>query len=340
MKVMVALDGSPASDQALNEVLSRNWAPGTQVRLVHVAGNAQPKMVSSIFQSFGFHPPDNASADKVKETMVKIADDLSGRYVDVLFRSEVLKGDPVDTIMSFADAYHPDLMVVGTNNKSTMDALLLGSVSRTILDKASFPVLVARQSQMPPDSTKKRVLVAIDDSPPSAAGVEWLMEQSWLAGNDVCLLAVIEPLSSSSSSNIRKEATRQLSWKAEKALLDRLLLKWAEILRARLSLTTVYSGVVDGQPADTIIKAAKNWPADLIVMGSHGKSAIAKLILGSVSQKVSTDAHCSVEVVKGRESALFGQVLASVQSKEDFSEMLKDNKATQSGPHIMPPMGF
>src|SRR5262249_10333804 len=53
-------------------------------------------------------------------------------------------------------------------------------------------------------------------------------------------------------------------------------------------------------PAWAIIKKADAWQPELIVVGSHGHSAVSRFLLGSVSQKVLTEAHCSVRV--GRSS--------------------------------------
>src|SRR5262245_66302226 len=57
-----------------------------------------------------------------------------------------------------------------------------------------------------------------------------------------------------------------------------------------------------GAPASAIIKRADEWRPDLIVVGSHGRSAPGRFMLGSVSQKVVTEAHCSARVVRGRDS--------------------------------------
>jgi nucleotide-binding universal stress UspA family protein len=56
-----------------------------------------------------------------------------------------------------------------------------------------------------------------------------------------------------------------------------------------------------GSPASTILKKAEEWEPDLIVVGSHGRTAIGRLILGSTSHKIVTEARCSVRVARGRE---------------------------------------
>jgi nucleotide-binding universal stress UspA family protein len=54
-----------------------------------------------------------------------------------------------------------------------------------------------------------------------------------------------------------------------------------------------------GSPASAILNKADEWKPDLIVAGSHGRSALGRFIMGSVSQKVVTEAHCSVRVARG-----------------------------------------
>jgi nucleotide-binding universal stress UspA family protein len=57
-----------------------------------------------------------------------------------------------------------------------------------------------------------------------------------------------------------------------------------------------------GAPATVVIEKADEWRPDLIVVGSHGRSTLGRLMLGSVSQKVVTEAHCSVRVARSHES--------------------------------------
>src|SRR5215470_17130741 len=53
-----------------------------------------------------------------------------------------------------------------------------------------------------------------------------------------------------------------------------------------------------GNPADAILEKAKTWPADLIVVGTHGRSALGRVLLGSVSLKLIREAPCSVRVAR------------------------------------------
>jgi nucleotide-binding universal stress UspA family protein len=56
-----------------------------------------------------------------------------------------------------------------------------------------------------------------------------------------------------------------------------------------------------GRPADEILRTAKDWGADLIVLGSHGRSGVKRALLGSVAEEVLRGAHCAVLVVRPAE---------------------------------------
>jgi nucleotide-binding universal stress UspA family protein len=67
----------------------------------------------------------------------------------------------------------------------------------------------------------------------------------------------------------------------------------------RASGQSTVGRVYDGDPREAIVQAAERERADLLVLGSHGRSGLAKMMLGSVSSYVVTHAPCSVLVVKG-----------------------------------------
>jgi nucleotide-binding universal stress UspA family protein len=62
----------------------------------------------------------------------------------------------------------------------------------------------------------------------------------------------------------------------------------------------VRAETADGSPAAELIAAAERFRADLVVVGSHGRTALGRLLMGSVSQRVLTEAGCSVRVARGR----------------------------------------
>lgn len=74
------------------------------------------------------------------------------------------------------------------------------------------------------------------------------------------------------------------------------------ITRARQAGVRATSVLLEGLPADRIVRAARRLKADLIVMGTHGRSGLAKIFLGSVAGRVIATARCPVLTVRGRAS--------------------------------------
>jgi nucleotide-binding universal stress UspA family protein len=72
-------------------------------------------------------------------------------------------------------------------------------------------------------------------------------------------------------------------------------------IRERLSLpASVQEFLPTGDPATEIVTAAREWPADLIVLGSHGRKGVSRLLIGSVAEAVTRRAPCPVLVVRAR----------------------------------------
>ena len=85
-------------------------------------------------------------------------------------------------------------------------------------------------------------------------------------------------------------------WEAETKQAQALVTKVADGLRSNgLKVTTA---VEQGEPKSKILDAAEQWHADLIVLGSHGRTGLERFSMGSVSDAVARHAPCSVEVVR------------------------------------------
>ena len=87
----------------------------------------------------------------------------------------------------------------------------------------------------------------------------------------------------------------------------------------------VSAEAVSGKPADELIKKADGWNPDLLVVGSHGRSAVGRMILGSVSHKVLHESHCSVRIskqIKRKENTEL-RILLAVDGSEYAELMVK-----------------
>ena len=142
-----------------------------------------------------------------------------------------------------------------------------------------------------------KVLLAIDGSPHSDAAATEVGRRPWPPQTEVRVITVDPPLDGdllrSRAPTAFDELVRQQRHEAEKHLAQQLTR-----LRNAAPTLQVTGFLREGFPKEVILDEADQWGADLIVVGSHGKGAIRRLFLGSVSLAVATNALCSVEIVR------------------------------------------
>ncbi len=145
-----------------------------------------------------------------------------------------------------------------------------------------------------------KILLAVDGSPCSDQAVVEVSKRPWPEGSQIKVLNAFElplpitPEGWALSPNYFEELEMGMRRQA-RSIVERA----SRTLRTRLNPTiTVESAFVPGSPRAVILDEAKQWGADLIVLGSHGYRAWERFLLGSVSQSVISHAKCSVEVVR------------------------------------------
>lgn len=150
-----------------------------------------------------------------------------------------------------------------------------------------------------------KVLVAVDGSPLGDAAVDDVAARNWPPGTDIEVLTVIHsrtpllPDPAMVMAAIHHERLEQLRERAP-GLVDAA----ADRIRRRLPHLSVTTQVREGQPADSILKEAADWGADLIVLGSHARGLVARAVLGSVASGVAAAAECGVDIIRsGRPAA-------------------------------------
>jgi nucleotide-binding universal stress UspA family protein len=146
-----------------------------------------------------------------------------------------------------------------------------------------------------------RILLAFDGSSPSHDAVNEVARRPWPRATTVRIISVVTPYVPGAGEFVPGATTplevievheREAREAAARAA-DRL-----SSLGVPVEITTR-----QGDPATAIVEEAEDWSADLIVVGSHGRTGIQRLLLGSVAQAVVSRARCSVEIVR-RHSAV------------------------------------
>jgi nucleotide-binding universal stress UspA family protein len=142
-----------------------------------------------------------------------------------------------------------------------------------------------------------KILLAIDDSKYAGAAINQILAQTGALGAEVRVLHVVEPMpvfadGESWGSGPEFEILRKEQEKHGEELVTRA----AKTLRdAGCKVTTK---VEWGYPKVVILDQAREWRADLIVLGSHGRKSLEHFLIGSVSEAIARHAGCSVEIVR------------------------------------------
>ena len=150
-----------------------------------------------------------------------------------------------------------------------------------------------------------KVLLAIDGSSQSQAAVVEAAGLPWPKETEMEILTVIHPtipLLAEPTLVIAAMSVQEAEEQRQRAPL--LVQVASEQIRRGSPNVSVRTKILEGVPAHVIVEEARDWSADLIVVGSHGYGFMKRMLLGSVAGAVVANAPCSVHVVRSRSSAV------------------------------------
>jgi nucleotide-binding universal stress UspA family protein len=141
-----------------------------------------------------------------------------------------------------------------------------------------------------------KVLLGIDDSSFSDTVVQAIATQLKREAIEILVLHVLEPTVAEAVPEMSAGYAPELE--DEKQPAQVMVRRIADKLR--VIGFKAETSVEIGDPEVRILEVAAAWPADLVVVGSHGHTGIRDLLLGSVSESVARHAKCSVEIVRAQ----------------------------------------
>lgn len=151
---------------------------------------------------------------------------------------------------------------------------------------------------------RAQVLLATDGSECSEQAAKSIVERPWPAGTEVRVLSVVELILSTAramfelpliDTEFLESAREEAMGRAQDAIA-----RARDFLSATGLNVSESISVLADTPKAVILQEAREWGADLIVLGSHGRHGMDRFLVGSVSEAVATHADCSVEVIRRR----------------------------------------
>jgi len=293
MKVLLATDGSDASSVAVQLVAGLAWQPGTTIRIVTTLDTVRLAGPWATMTSYGLADLESSLLDELDMVLIDAEATLAATGATI--ERQVLLGRPSAAIVDQASEMGADMIVVGNRGQGPFRTMLLGSVSAEVVDHAPCPVLVARGSSV------SRILLAHDGSMLARAAEDLVAGMPPLASLPVEVLSVVrthEP-----SADTLAPSTMGRSLEVYGRALETSRLHHEEVARSaadrlgHLGRATTWS-VRTGDPARAVVQEAEAKGIDLIALGTHGRTGLDRLVMGSVARNVLTHAHCSVLIVR------------------------------------------
>lgn len=302
MKVLLAIDESDSSKQVIAEAASMELAGGSELMVLSAL---------DFLESL----PGQIKAHALEETgkMVhQVVEELRLAHPNVTVTGVVPDGFVSEEILSTCTEWKPDLVMVGTRERSGLTYLLLGSVSRRLLLNAACPVRIVRVR----DSKKKQrgqaktpvgkneantynVLIAIDDKESAFVLIDHVSSLSWPKNTKFKCLNVVPERPAQMLAHLGIETVKKVKLHYDEMVAYRMAWLEAAVIKLndKLGDKLAKSDVLRGEPATAIIETARDWPANLVILGSHGRQGLDKIMLGSVSEAVAIHADSSVQIV-------------------------------------------
>jgi len=277
-KILVATDGSQYCEGAIREAINMAKTYTSQIYAMSVI-EINPEVIAE--------PGALPILEKMEKERGKYLEGIKERLAKENISCEIIlrEGEETDRfIIEEADKRGAGLIVMGRRGKTGLMRLLMGSVTARVIAHTPCPVLVVPRAS----SIKlKGIVIATDGSKYSEAAAREALNLIKCCASTCTLnvIAVVRKDATKERIQIAKDAIKEIKQDAEK-----------ENIQVDALLAT---GKVHESIHESIVEYAREKDADIIVMGSHGRTGIKRLLMGSVTERVIGHTDRAVLVVKG-----------------------------------------
>ena len=300
-RIVFATDFSACSIKAFGYALALAKFFEAQLTIVHVVRNYASLDIEEAIVYVNIEEQVQGSRDRLEKHV------SSGRAHVPKIQSEILFGIPADKVCQFAFDNEADLIIIGAHGWSGLDRVLLGSVAERVICQAPCPVLSvpAREDKSfdwadTPESIpiehvalkSGHLLLPVDFTDCSLEAFEYASGLAKSCHMSVSLLHAVEPLSYSLDFNLSHPIeNRHLRENVETRLSELTAVLRKENIRADYRLGERHA-------VDAILEGIKTTQPNLVVMGTHGRRGLTRLVMGSVATGVLRKSFSPILTVK------------------------------------------
>jgi nucleotide-binding universal stress UspA family protein len=291
-KILWAYDGSKESEEALGYAVFIAKKFGSAIMGTHVIPEPEKLLYESEFRDWTVKVEE-----RIKSQLSSIANELTSQELN--FQGLVLKGEPDKEIVEFANREKVNLIVMGKRGQGLIDRMLTGSTTLRVLRESSVPVLTVKKREKKVSLDIRKILVPIDISEDSDSALNYAIDLAIKLKASISVLYVLSlhiydyEIPYSVLDDSINASSIEISTRVEEIKLKR---QAADDEVAKLEINT--EAIHGLSTAISIVDYASKNDADLIVINTHGRRGVKRLILGSVTEKVIQEAHCAVLALK------------------------------------------
>lgn len=291
--VVVAVDGSPASENAVRWAANTAMKRGVPLRLA--ASYTMPQFM----YAEGMVPPQELFDELQEEAMEKVekARGIAHEVApDIKVGYTVAEGSPIDMLLDMSNSV--TMIVMGSRGLGGLSGMVMGSVSAAVVSHAHCPVVVVREdNNVTPENKYGPVVVGVDGSEISQQATDFAFAEA--AARGAKLVAIHTWMDMQVQASLAGLAAAQQEWDVVEDEQTQLLQERLEPLLKQYPQVEVEMVIARDRPIRALVDNAKD--AQLLVVGSHGRGGFRGMLLGSTSRALLQSAPCPLVVVRPTE---------------------------------------
>lgn len=298
-KILWATDGSAEAEKAYNYAKYLAAISGAEIIGVHVIPKPVQLLYENLNDSEHIEKWRLSIEDSAVSSFEKISKDL--KRAGVSFDGVLLKGKPSDKIREIAKKRKADLIVMGKHGHGFFESMVAGSETLKVLKGSHIPVLAVKAKNKS-KAQFKNILVPIDLTECSDSAVQYALRMAQLTGANVRVVYVLRL--DMYAQDIPSGALEIVIEQSEKLLSQRVvkIKKAYERKKSASKNIKINHEVIHGMTeAASISRYAQKNNSDLIVIHTHGRAGIRRILLGSVTERVISSSNCSVLALRPEE---------------------------------------